>query len=82
MEEYLKKQLKLVPFLPFRIVTTTGKNYDVTGRNFQMVAVQNRCVFISLLVPETDPCFNREEVVSLLHVVRVEPLSLKESATG
>ena len=58
MEEYLRRQLQLVPFLPFRIVTTAGKSYDVTERNRQMLAVERQCVFVGFLVPETDPCFD------------------------
>jgi hypothetical protein len=74
MEDYLKRQLQMAPFLPFRIVTSAGKSYDVTERNRQMFWVERQCVFIGFLVPETDPCFDRIEVVSILHVVRLEPI--------
>lgn len=77
----LKAELNKRPFLPFRIVTTLGKNYDVTERNRPMIRVGIGCVVIGFLLPETDPRFDRYEAVSLLHIVRREPI-LETGATG
>ena len=71
----LDSELHKKPFLPFRIVTTTGKSYDVTERDLPMVMVGKRTVIIGFRgVPESDPHFDRYEVVSLVHIMRLEPI--------
>jgi len=45
----LKAELKKEPFLPFRIVTTSGKTYDVTEKDREMLMVLKRVVVIGLL---------------------------------
>jgi hypothetical protein len=74
--EDLKAELKKEPFQPFRIVTTSGKTYDVTERDRDMLLILKRVVVIGLRVPETDPNFDRYEVVSLVHIVRLEPIAV------
>jgi len=56
-------------------VTTTGKTYDITERDIPMLWVGQRTVLIGYRVPDTNPYFDRYEVVSLIHIVRLEPLS-------
>lgn len=70
----LESELKKEPFQPFRIVTTGGKTYDVTEKDRPLLWVGKRVVLIGLRVPETDPYFDRYEVVSLVHIVRLEPI--------
>jgi len=70
----LDSELHKEPFQPFRIVTTTGKTYDITERDRPMILVGKRTVIIGFRVPETDPHFDRYEVLSLVHIVRVEPI--------
>jgi hypothetical protein len=74
----LKSELKKEPFQPFRIVTTSGKTYDVTEKDRDMLMVLKRVVVIGLRVAENDPDFDRYEVVSLLHIVRLEPIPVSE----
>ena len=68
----LESKLRKKPFQPFRIVTTLGKTYNVTERDLAMIMVGKRAVIIGLRAPETDPNFDRYEVVSLFHIVRLE----------
>ena len=70
----LDSELKREPFQPFRIVTTDGKTYDVRLRDRPMIWIGQHTVLIGFRVAETDPFFDRYEVVSLPHVVRLEPL--------
>ena len=71
----LDSELHKEPFLNFRIVTTTGKTDDVTDQDVPMILVGKRIVIIGFRgVPERDPHFDRDEVVSLVHIVRLEPL--------
>jgi hypothetical protein len=70
----LESELHKKPFQPFRIVTTTGKAYEITERDLPMMMVGKRTVIIGFRVAETDPNFDRYEVVSLVHIVRLEPI--------
>ena len=70
----LDSELKKKPFQPFRIVTTTGKTYDITERDIPMIWVGGRIVLIGFRVPETDPYFDRYEAVALSHIVCLEPI--------
>jgi hypothetical protein len=70
----LDAELHKEPFEPFRIVTTTGKAYDITKRDLPLILVGKRTVVIGLRVPATDPYFDRYEVVALVHIVRLEPI--------
>jgi hypothetical protein len=60
----LESELRKEPFEPFRIVTTTGKSYAITDRDRPLIMVGKRTVVIGLRVPETDPYFDRYEVVA------------------
>jgi hypothetical protein len=71
----LDSELHKEPFEPFRIVTTTGISYDITERDLPLIMVGKRTVIIGFRVPETNPHFDRYEVVSLVHIVRLEPIS-------
>ena len=76
----LDSALHKKPFLPFRIVTTTGKAYDVTEKDVPMILVGKRTVIIGFRgVPESDPHFDRYEVVALVHIVRLEPIRQAQS---
>jgi hypothetical protein len=70
----LESELGKQPFQSFRIVTTTGKSYDITEKDRPLLMVGKRTVIIGLRVPESDPYFDRYEVVSLVHIVRLEPI--------
>jgi len=70
----LDSELHKKPFQPFRIVTTTGKTYDVAERDIPMLWVGQHTVLIGFRVPDTNPYFDRYEVVSLSHIVRLEPI--------
>jgi len=70
----LESELNKEPFQSFRIVTTGGKTYDITEKDRPLLLVGKRTVIIGLRVPESDPYFDRYEVVSLIHIVRLEPI--------
>jgi hypothetical protein len=78
----LESELNKDPFQPFRIVTTTGKSYHITEKDRPLLLVGKRTVIIGLRVPETDPYFDRYEVISLLHIVRLEPIPLSQQQAG
>lgn len=76
----LESELRKQPFQPFRIVTTLGKTYDITERDLPMIMVGKRSVIIGFRVAEDDPNFDRYEVVSLIHIVHLEPLTQTQAS--
>lgn len=77
----LESELKKSPFQPFRIVTTS-KSYDITEKDVPLMLVGKRTVIIGLRVPDTDPYFDRYEVVSLVHIVRLEPIPISQQKSA
>jgi hypothetical protein len=75
----LDSELRKQPFQPFRILTTTGKTYDVTERDMPMLWPGKRTVLIGFRVAETEPYFDRHEAVSLIHIVRLEPIPKRQT---
>src|SRR5438128_615156 len=78
----LESELKKEPFQPFRIVTTNGKTYDIREKDRPLLLVGKRTVIIGLRVPETDPYFDRYEVVSLVHIIRLEPIPIAQQQSA
>ena len=52
------------PFAPFRIVTKTGKTYDITERDVRNIGVFKTFVFIGIRARETDKFFDHHEDVA------------------
>jgi len=60
------------PFEPFRIVLTDGKTYDV--RHPDMLIATRRTAAIGVPSEASQPTAERIVTVSLLHIVRLEPI--------
>lgn len=78
----LESELNKEHFQPFRIVTTSGKTYDITEKDRPLLLVGKRTVIIGMRVPETDPYFDRYDVVSLVHIVRLEPIPVSQQRSS
>ncbi len=76
----LESELNKEPFQPFRIVTTTGKTCDITITDRPLLLIGKRTVIIGLRVSETDPYVDRHEVVSWVHIVRLEPIPTSQQS--
>jgi hypothetical protein len=63
-------------------VTTSGKTYDITERDVPLLLVGKRTVIIGMRVPDTDPYFDRYEVVSLVHIIRLEPIAVPQQRSA
>jgi hypothetical protein len=66
--------LKRTPFAPFRVHLTDGQVFPVLDPDLLMVG--KRCAVIGIVkAPAPDqPAYDRFEIISLLHVVSLEPL--------
>jgi hypothetical protein len=63
----LRELLEREPFVPFRLVLTSGKHFDV--RNPRTTALMKREIFIAL------PDGERWSLVPFLHIASIETLS-------
>jgi hypothetical protein len=76
----LRKELRRQPFVPLRLYLTDGTSYEV--RHPEMVLVSQREVYIGT---ETEPGSGvaaKTDLVSLLHIVRVEQLTKPQPPVG
>ena len=67
------------PFLPFRLHLSDGTTYDIRHPDL----AQPTQATLLLLIPGADPSsslWQRPQVISLRHIVRVEPLPLFPSS--
>jgi hypothetical protein len=78
----LESALKKAYFQPFRIVMIDGKTYNFTEKDRPLVLVGKRAVFIGMRVAETDPYFDRYDIVSLMHIVRLEPIRVSQQQSA
>ena len=77
--ESLRDELHRQPFVPLRVYLTDGKTYEI--RHPEMAIVTSREVYVGR--EETSPgsgIARGLDLVSLLHVVRVEQVPLSPSA--
>jgi hypothetical protein len=68
----LLEMIRRRPFLPFQLVTTDGTSYPV--RHPEMLMPGRRYVTIGLPDDPATPVADRQVMVSMLHVQRLEPL--------
>jgi hypothetical protein len=59
------------PFVPFRIVTSDGTIYEVRHPDLVMPGLAS--VVIGYPAPENPQFYGRFDIVSLRHVIRLEP---------
>ncbi|MFO0925972.1 MAG: hypothetical protein U0736_02910 [Gemmataceae bacterium] len=63
--------LRARPFVPFRVVTTDGTTYEV--RHPEMVLVAHASAVIGYPDPRDPGTAQRYDIVSMRHIVRLEP---------
>jgi hypothetical protein len=68
------------PFVPFRIVTSDGTTYEV--RHPDMVFVGMSSVLVGYPSEQPPHAYSRYDVVSMRHVVRLEPAEAAQAAGG
>ncbi len=78
--EDLLERIRQRPFLPFVLVTTDGTRYDV--RHPEMLMPGRRAVTIGLPDDPATPVYDRQAIVSLLHVQRLELLQTQPPSTA
>ena len=76
--EEVAELIRMRPFVPLRFHLTDGRTHDV--RHPDQVMVLRQRVDIGMPLDGTPGVMERVEHISLLHVVRIEPLPTPSSA--
>jgi hypothetical protein len=76
----LLEEARRRPFRPFRLVLTTGEQYDIPHPDLIMVG--NRSLEIGLTLDPAGTAYDRIVRADLLHVVRVEQLPISAQSNG
>jgi hypothetical protein len=76
----LRERLKASRFQPFRIVTSDGTTYDVRDPDLVMVGLAE--IVVGIPSDQDAGLFRATHLVSLRHVVRLEPLEGAAAASN
>ena len=76
--ESLRSELRRQPFVPLRLYLTDGKSYDI--RHPEMAMITSRDVYIGTESSPGSGVAKAADLVSLLHVVRVEQIPFSASS--
>ena len=79
LADEMRDELRKRPFEPFRLCLTDGTVYEIRHPDLVMVGLQR--LLVGVPAEGREGIFQRYDVVSLLHVVRLEPLQTGPSAT-
>jgi len=71
--EELREAARQQPFMPFRVLLTTGDTYDI--RHPDLIMVGRRSVIIGIAKNAKQPGYDRTLKVDLFHVVGIDELS-------
>jgi hypothetical protein len=78
--EELRETLKHQPFEPFRLVMTDGIGYDIVHPD--LLWVGKRSAMVGLTGQPGQTFYERAVKVDLLHVIRLEPLTVPPKGNG
>ncbi len=71
--EEIRQVLRAIPFVPFRVHTSDGKRLEI--KHPEMAFLTRTILFVGRPVADpTEDVPDRADSVSVLHVVRLEPL--------
>jgi hypothetical protein len=68
------------PFIPFRVILTTGTTHDI--RHPDLIMVGTRSATIGLTKDEKGTAYDRTTLVDLLHVVGIEMMPVSPASTN
>jgi hypothetical protein len=76
----IKMRIQSQPFVPLRVVTTTGQNYDIFHPDLAIVGTR----FLMIGLPSAQDPTVAEQVtrVALLHVTKIQDLPQHKSSSG
>ena len=76
----LRDAARRQPFIPFRLILTTGATHDI--RHPDLIMVGTRSATIGLTNDEKGLAYDRTTIVDLLHVVGIEMMPDSQSTAN
>ncbi len=74
----IQAKLKERPFVPFRVIMSSGQHYDIYHPD--LVLVGKRHLFVGTASEDNPTVFDRSSLLSALHVAAVEALPVEPTA--
>jgi hypothetical protein len=76
----IQAKLKERPFVPFRVIMSSGQFYDILHPD--LVLVGRRHLFVGTASEENPTMFDRSSLLSILHVAALESLPTESSQSA
>jgi hypothetical protein len=76
----VRDRLQQRPFVPFRVVMSSGQFYDIYHPD--LVLVGKRHLFVGAASEENPTEFDRSSLLSILHLSAIENLPTEKSSTA
>jgi hypothetical protein len=74
----IKARIKIQPFVPLRVLTSAGDQYDVYHPD--MIMVGRRYLVVGTASEDNPTVFERTSQIALLHITALEPLPVPGQA--
>jgi len=76
----IQEKLKERPFVPFRVIMSSGQFYDI--KHPDLVLVGKRHLFVGTASEDNPTMFDRSSLLPMLHVAALEALPAEASPSG
>jgi hypothetical protein len=73
----IRERLKERPFVPFRIVMSSGQSHDIYHAD--LVLIGKRHLFVGAASEDNPSEFDRSSLLSILHLAAIENLPVEKS---
>ncbi len=76
----IKRRIKRQPFVPIRIVTSSGEKYDVMHPDLIMVGIRD--IQVGSASPNDPATYDDIDRIALVHITALEDLSVPHKKNG
>jgi hypothetical protein len=76
--ETILGEIRRRPFVPFRVHESDGTTYEI--RHPELILLGPRDAIIGIPRDPAVPLIERHEIVSLLHITRLEPIPVQQGS--
>ena len=74
----VRERLQQRPFVPFRVIMSSGQFYDIIHP--ELVLVGKRHLFVGTASEDNPTLFDRSSLLSILHLAALEALPIETSS--
>jgi hypothetical protein len=76
----VRERLLQRPFVPFRVVMSSGQFYDIVHP--ELVLIGKRHLFVGAASEDNPTEFDRSSLLSILHLAAIENLPIEKTSTS